>query len=172
VITIKSSKRKGNDHFTILTPSLIIGVRGLEAKVEVNPLISGREITRVISFEGTTYVTQHKDGIPLTAEPVCILSKDEISIEEGFGGNIDKSGFDFNEYLQDTQNKYNYTEFDLLKLYHRVEIDKVIMKDGVGYRGLIIGMNEEFLYLHTLDSYKKLPKNLVKVLDTEKLKNN
>lgn len=167
VISIKSAKRKSNDHFTIITPSLIIGVRGLEARVEVNPI---KKISRVISFEGNTFVTQHKDEIPLSSEPICNLSKDEMALEEDYRGNIDKVPFDFAEYSIENQNKFNYTELDLLAIYNRTEIEKITMKDGSLFRGVMTGMNEEYLFVHTLDSQRKIPKNQVKSIDGDKIR--
>ena len=167
VISIKSAKRKSNDHFTIITPSLIIGVRGLEARVEVNPI---KKITRVISFEGNTFVTQHKDEIPLSSEPICNLSKDEMALEEDFRGNIDKVPFDFTEYSIENQNKFNYSELDLLAIYNRTEMEKITLKDGSQFRGVMTGMNEDYLFVHTLDSQKKLPKNQVKSIDADKIR--
>ncbi len=167
VISIKSAKRKSNDHFTIITPSLIIGVRGLEARVEVNPI---KKITRVISFEGNTFVTQHKDEIPLSSEPICNLSKDEMALEEDFRGNIDKVPFDFTEYSIENQNKFNYSELDLLAIYNRTEMEKITLKDGSQFRGVMTGMNEDYLFVHTLDSQKKLPKNQVRSIDADKIR--
>ncbi|NBU97764.1 MAG: hypothetical protein EBS19_06060, partial [Spirochaetia bacterium] len=167
VLSIKSAKRKSNDHFTIITPSLIIGVRGLEARVEVSPI---KKITRVISFEGNTFVTQHKDEIPLSSEPVCNLSKDEMALEEDFRGNIDKVPFDFTEYSIENQIKFNYSELDLLAIYNRTEIEKITMKDGIQFRGVMTGMNEDYLFVHTLDSQRKIPKNQVKYIDGDKIR--
>ena len=167
VISIKSAKRKSNDHFTIITPSLIIGVRGLEARVEVNPI---KKITRVISFEGNTFVTQHKDEIPLSSEPICNLSKDEMALEEDVRGNIDKVPFDFTEYSIENQNKFNYSELDLLAIYNRTEMEKITLKDGSQFRGVMTGMNEDYLFVHTLDSQKKLPKNQVRSIDADKIR--
>jgi hypothetical protein len=167
VISIKSAKRKSNDHFTIITPSLIIGVRGLEARVEVNPI---KKITRVISFEGNTFVTQHRDEIPLSSEPICNLSKDEMALEEDFRGNIDKVPFDFTEYSIENQNKFNYSELDLLAIYNRTEMEKITLKDGSQFRGVMTGMNEDYLFVHTLDSQKKLPKNQVRSIDADKIR--
>lgn len=169
-IVVKSSKRKGNDHFTILTPSLVIGVRGLEARISVNPIPSGKEISKVISMEGNTFVTQHNMGIPMTSEPICNLYKDEMAVEEGFGGNMDKLNYPSNEYGQESMNVYNYTELDLVRLYKRSEIEKIVMQDGTIYRGVMTGMSEDNLYVHTLSSQKKLKKTDVKHLDSEKLK--
>ncbi len=167
VISVKSAKRKSNDHFTIITPSLIIGIRGLEARIEVNPI---KKISRVISFEGNVYVTQHKDEIPLSPEPICNVSKDEMALEEDFRGNIDKVPFDFTEYSIENQTKFNYSELDLLAVYNRTEIEKITMKDGTLFRGVMTGMNEEYLFVHTLDSQKKLPKNQIKSIDGDKIR--
>jgi hypothetical protein len=166
-ISIKSAKRKSNDHFTIITPSLIVGVRGLEARLEVNPI---KKITKVISFEGNTYVTQHKDEIPLSPEPICTLSKDEMALEEDYRGNIDKVPFDFSEYSVENQTKFNYSESDLLSIYNRTEIEKITMKDGSYVRGVMTGMNEDYLFVHTLESQKKLEKNQVKSIDADKVR--
>ena len=167
---IKSSKRKVNDHFTILTPSLIIGVRGMEAKISVNPIISGKEISKVISLEGNTNVTQQREGIPLTSEPICNLFNDEMAIEEGFGGNMDKIPISVGGYVQESVSSFNYTELDLVRLYKRSEIEKIVMQDGSIYRGVMTGMNNESLYIHTLSAQRKIEKNQVKHLDAEKLK--
>jgi hypothetical protein len=169
-IIVKSSKRKGNDHFTILTPSLVIGVRGLEARIFVNPIPSGKEISKVISMEGNTFVTQHNNGIPMTSEPICNLFKDEMAVEEGFGGNMDKLNFSSNEYGQESMNVYNYTELDLVRFYKRSEIEKIVMQDGTIFRGVLTGMNDDSLFVHTLSSQKKIKKTDVKHLDSEKLK--
>ncbi len=169
-IVVKSSKRKGNDHFTILTPSLVIGVRGLEARISVNPIPTGKEISKVISMEGNIFVTQHNNGIPMTSEPICNLFKDEMAVEEGFGGNMDKLNFSSSDYWQESMNVYNYTEFDLVRLYKRSEIEKIVMQDGTIFRGVLTGMNDDNLYVHTLSSQKKLKKADVKHVDSEKLK--
>lgn len=169
-ILIKSTKRKMNDHFTIITPSLVIGVRGLEGKVEVNPVHSKQELTRVVSFEGNILITQHRNEVPLTSEPICILSKDEMAVEEGFMGNIDKVPFDFNEYMAETLQKFNYSEADLVSLYHRNQIDKISLKDGRILRGILTDMNDSFIFLHSMENFHKISKDSIRTMDVEKIK--
>lgn len=169
-ISIKSTKRKMNDHFTVITPSLVIGVRGLEGKIEVNPLNFRHEITKVVSFEGNILVTQHKDEVPLTSEPICTLTKDEMAIEEGFTGNLDKLPFDFNEYRMESLQKFSYSEMDLIKLYHKDQIEKVVMNDGKIVRGVIMGVDDEFIFLHSPENFLKIPKSQVRTLDVEKIR--
>lgn len=169
-ILIKSSKRKMNDHFTVITPSLVVGVRGLEGRVEVNPLHWKHELSRVVSFEGNMLITQHRNEVPLTSEPICILSKDEMAIEEGYMGNIDKVPFDFNEYMAETPQRFNYSENDLLNLYRRSQIDKISLKEGKMIRGVLTDMNDSYIFLHSPESFYKIAKDSIRMMDVEKLK--
>jgi len=93
-----------------------------------------------------------------------------MAIEEGFGGNMDKIPISVGEFVQETVSSFNYTELDLVRLYKRSEIEKIVMQDGSVYRGIITGMNNESLYIQTLSAQRKIEKNQVKHLDAEKLK--
>ncbi|MCB1143846.1 MAG: FecR domain-containing protein [Leptospiraceae bacterium] len=167
VVIADIKKKKQTDNFNIVTPTVIAGVRGTKFQVEVNPIKGRKHSTKISVADGSVAVTQHKDEVPLSSEPIQILEKNEQAVEKGFGGQIEKINLDSEGITKEFDLANDFTNSDLLKLHNRTELEKLTLEGDEVYRGVVTGMDDNYLYIHTLDGRRKVEKNKVISSETE-----
>ncbi|HMV80153.1 MAG TPA: FecR domain-containing protein [Leptospiraceae bacterium] len=170
VIMANVSKKKQNDTFNIMTPTVIAGVRGTVFQVMYNPQ-NPSESTVISVGEGSIAVTPQKDGKPLSPEPKEILDSDDQAIEKGIGGEIVKKKISHPEMRKILDDNFDIDdEKELLQSTGRSEIEKLTLDDKTILRGVVIDMDDANFTVQTMDGIVKIPRSKVISSESEKLK--
>jgi hypothetical protein len=168
VLVAEVKKKKQNDSFNVMTPTVIAGVRGTKFQVSFDP--NANETTRVTVSEGSVGITKQKNEIPLSKEPIEILDANDYGIEKGLGGDIVKNSITKPEVTKIIDGNNDMDESQLLKLHGKTEIEKITLDDKSVIRGVIIDMNDANFIIETLDGIKTISRNRVLTSESVKIK--
>lgn len=170
------TKKKQNDDFNIVTPTVIAGVRGTSFLVEVNPNATKEDVTRVSVLDGNVGITRHKNETPLTVEPFEVLDGRESAQEVTAGGIFKKTSIpssdvkiiEGKEDEGEAETSSVVTEQSLFKKYGRLEI--LTLEGGKKVTGVITTMDDSTVTIQTVKGLVKVDRKKVISQDQKPLK--
>ncbi|MDX1960487.1 MAG: FecR family protein [Leptospiraceae bacterium] len=169
VLVAEVKKKKQDDSFNVMTPTVIAGVRGTRFQVSFDR--NAKITTEVTVAEGSVGITKHNNEVPETKEPIEILDAQDQAQETGVRGPISVNRKLTVPKVEEIFNGTNdLDEKQLAKLHGKSEIEKIILTDKSVIRGFITNMTDSAFTVETLDGVRIIERNKVESSESEPIR--